>query len=117
MTEKKTTEDIVEKKARSTLTPYEWRVLRKKIALKENINSFNREFRKQMKVFITGAFSFVAALLWKDAISSFLEKYQTLIEDSLPITEIWMTEMITAFIVSVVAIVGIITVSRMLKTD
>jgi hypothetical protein len=106
-----------EEKARSKLTPYEWRVLRKKLSIRKNLTSFQKEFRKQLKTFITGAFAFVAALLWRDAIISFLDSYRGTIEDALPLKEAWITETVIAFLVSVMAIVAIIGVSKLLETD
>lgn len=33
----------------------------------------NKEIKKQMITFITGAFSFIAALVWRDAIMEFMK--------------------------------------------
>jgi len=92
------------------------RIVSKKV-LKNGIVSFQREFKKHLATFITGAFSFVAALLWRDAIQSFLEKYQTAIQESLPIKELWVTQFLTAFAVTIVAVVAIIIISKLLKTE
>lgn len=116
-TKKETAEDRVEKKVRSRLSPYEWRLLREQLGIKKKLTAFQREFRRQLATFITGAFAFVAALLWRDAIKSFLEKYQSLIEDLMPIKEVWVTELFTAFVVSALAIVVIILVTKSLKVN
>ncbi len=116
-TKKETAEDRVEKKVRSRLSPYEWRLLRERLGIKKKLTAFQREFRRRLATFITGAFAFVAALLWRDAIKSFLEKYQSLIEESLPIKEVWVTEVFTAFVVSAIAIVVIILVTKSLKVN
>ncbi len=92
------------------------RIVSKK-ALKNGISTFQKEFRKHLATFITGAFSFVAALLWRDTIQSFLEKYQTAIQESLPIKDLWLTQFLTAFGVTVVAVVVIIIISRVLKPE
>lgn len=85
--------------------------------LKEEIEYFHREFRKHLANFITGALAFVAALLWRDAIKSFLEKYESLIETNLPFKELWVAQFIVAFGVSVIAVVGIVLMSRLLKPE
>ncbi len=84
--------------------------------LKKEISSFQKEFRKQLSTFITGAFAFVAALLWRDAISSLLERYKDFIQRSLPF-EGWVLQFFIAFAVSIVAVLAIVIVSKILKVD
>jgi len=103
----------VEKKIRTKLTSYEWRKLREKVKLKEELSSFNREFRKHMSIFITGAFSFVAALAWRDAIQSVLKI--VISADRINIQNEWMLKLITALIISFLAIITIIIISRLSK--
>jgi len=121
---KETAEEKVEKKVKKRLTPYEWRLLRKRVedaevrrGLKSKFSSFQREFRRQLTVFITGAFAFVAALLWRDAIKSFLNKYQEVIVYWVPIKEEWLLQTYTALAVSVVAVIAIVVISRYLKPN
>lgn len=89
------------------------RVIRK-TRLSKSIGSFHREFKSQLKTFITGAFAFVAALLWRDAISSFLETYEEAIQAFFDFEHAWISQMITATIISVVAVLAIIVVSKIL---
>jgi len=117
-----TVEEKTEKKVRSKLSPYEWRLLRKGLkgtdvqnGLKSKLSKFKREFRLQLSTFITGAFAFVAALLWRDAISSFLNKYQKLLVGWVPIKEEWFVQFYTAFFVSIVAVVAIVLISKYMK--
>ena len=119
---KETAEERVEKKVRKRLTPYEWRLLKKRIenievkrGLKTHLSVFQREFRKQLATFITGAFAFVAALLWRDAIKSFIKTYEEYIVRLMPIKEGWLVEFATAFAVSILAIIAIIVLSKLLK--
>lgn len=83
--------------------------------LKDGLTGFQKEFREQLATFITGAFAFVAALLWKDAITSYLERYQELIQNITPIKEAWAVQLLTAFLVSVVAVIAIVIISNVLK--
>jgi hypothetical protein len=82
---------------------------------KKPLTEFQREFRKHLSIFITGAFSFVAALLWRDAIQSFLEKYQAYIRDFFPIKQLWAVQFFTAFLVTIVAVFFIVIISKFLK--
>ena len=83
--------------------------------LGEELTIFKESFRKHLANFITGALAFVAALLWRDAISSFLIRYKEIIEANLPFKEIWMTQFIIALAVTIIAVFGIILMSRLLK--
>lgn len=112
----KKSEKEVEKRIRKKLTPYEWRKLREKIKF-EYLTAFQKEFRKQLATFITGAFAFVAALLWRDAIKSFVEKYQNLIKEIMPLKEVWVIQFFTAFAVSIIAVIAIIVISKVLGVE
>ena len=83
--------------------------------VKKSLIEFKREFKKHLATFITGAFSFVAALLWRDAIQSFLENYKTSIQNFLPIKEIWFSKLVVAIAVTIVAVGAIIVISKILK--
>lgn len=85
--------------------------------LKGGVSNFQREFRKQLAVLVTGAFAFVAGLFWRDAIKSYIDKYEELIQAAMPIKETWFVQLFTAFIVSVVAIVAIIAVTKLLRVE
>jgi hypothetical protein len=79
------------------------------------LTSFQKEFRKHLATFITGAFAFVAALLWNDAIKSILDTYKERIELIMPIKEIWFAKLFIAFVISIVA--GIVVISKLLKVE
>ncbi len=81
------------------------------------ISKFENEFRKQMLTFTTGAFTFVAALLWKDAIMSYLENYKDILESAMPIKETWFIQFSTAIVMSVVAVLAIMALTRFLKVN
>ncbi len=83
--------------------------------IKGGLTGFQREFRNQLATFITGAFAFVAALLWRDAIKSYLDTYQELIQNSMPIKEVWVVQFFTAFLVTVVAVIAIVIITKLLK--
>jgi hypothetical protein len=84
--------------------------------IRTELSSFHREFRRHLSTFITGAFAFVAALLWRDAISSFLERYKEFIQNTLPF-EGWILQFFIAFAVSIVAVVAIVIISKILKVE
>ncbi len=85
-----------------------WRKMRRGLALKNSLSDFNKEFRRHMATFITGAFSFVAALLWRDAIIEFIKIFEIH-------SDIVYVKFITALIVSAVAIFVIIGISKISK--
>jgi preprotein translocase subunit Sss1 len=88
-----------------------------KVHVKNSWEEFKKEFKKHLLTFIVGGLSFVAALLWRDAISSLLTRYQQRIQNLIPWKEEWVVLFITAFAVTVVAVLGIIIVSKLLKTE
>lgn len=85
--------------------------------IKLGLSTFQKEFRKHLTTFITGAFAFVAALLWRDAIQSFLDQYKDAIQSVMPIKEVWFAQLFTAFAVSVIAVIAIIIISKLLKVE
>jgi len=85
--------------------------------LKDGITSFQKEFRKQLATLITGAFAFVAGLFWRDAIKSYIDEYEAVIKNAMPIKEVWFVQLFTALLVSILAIVAIIAVSRLLRIE
>jgi len=85
--------------------------------IKTYFSSFQKEFRKHLSTFITGAFAFVAALLWRDAIKSFLDRYQNYILSVFSIEDSWVADLFTAFAVTVVAVFAIVIISKILKTE
>jgi len=91
------------------------RVKIKKERLKKELEEFRKVFNKHLTSFITGAFTFVAALLWRDAIASLLEKYQQTINPTFLIKNIWIAKFLTAFAVTVIAVFVIFVISKILK--
>jgi hypothetical protein len=87
------------------------------VELKDGLSSFHREFRKHLSTFITGAFAFVAALLWRDAIKSLLDRYQEYLQSLMPVKEVWVTQFFTAFAVSIIAVLAIIIISKLLRVE
>ena len=83
--------------------------------VKKSLIEFKREFKRHLATFITGGFSFGAALLWRDAIQSLLENYKTAVQNFLPIKEIWFSKLIIAIAVTIIAVGAIILVSKILK--
>jgi hypothetical protein len=85
--------------------------------LREHAKTFRREFNKQMLVFITGAFSFMAALVWNTAIQEIITNYKTEIFSYLPLKDTYLIDIGFAFVVTVIAVIAIITVARFLKVE
>ncbi|MFH1364479.1 MAG: DUF5654 family protein [Candidatus Aenigmatarchaeota archaeon] len=63
------------------------------------------EIKKQMVVLITGALAFVAALIWKDAISAWLAPLYTDAEGAMGLT-------IAAIIVTVVVVIITVIIAK-----
>ncbi len=110
-------DEKLREKIKDKITPYEWRLLRKRVNLKDKFSNFEKEFKKRMMNFLTAGFSFVAALLWRDAISTYLEKYQNLIKDMMPIKEAWFVQLATALLVTIVAVLSIMAISRFFRIE
>ncbi len=80
---------------------------------------FTKEFNQYFKTFVTGAFSFVAALLWRDAISMSINEQgvQGFFSSMMPFIGETGLMYITAFVVTIVAVFAIIVINRFFKTD
>jgi len=83
--------------------------------IKERLSAFQKEFRNRLATFLTSAFAFVAAFLWRDAIRAFIDRYNEAITGMMPIKEAWVVQSYTALIVSIGAVVVIILLSKFLK--
>ena len=83
------------------------------------VRDFRREFKKNLATFVTGAFSFVAALVWRDAIKSLIDKLvkTDFVKYFIPPGEEWLLQFYTALIVTVVAVLGMIAVSKFLSSE
>jgi hypothetical protein len=79
--------------------------------------SFRDEFKKYFLTFITGALAFVAALVWRDAISNLIlrVKASSLIQHLVPPGREFFLDFYTAIGVTIVAVVGIILISKLFK--
>jgi len=93
------------------------RIRARRERLREQAKVFHRDFNKQLLVFLTGAFSFMAALVWNTAIQEIITNYKTEIFYYLPLKESYYVDILFAFVVTVIAVVAIIIISRILKTD
>jgi len=84
--------------------------------IKEELTEFQAELRKQMANFIVGAFSFVAALVWRDAIKSFVNKLinAEVVKAMFPGNE-WVVSFITAIVITLIAVVGIVVTTKVLN--
>lgn len=85
--------------------------------LRQHALTFRKEFNQQMLIFITGAFSFMAALVWNTAIQEIITNYKTEIFGFLPIRNQYLVDLLFAFIVTIIAVIAIIIISRLLKTE
>lgn len=81
--------------------------------VKYHLSDFQREFRKHLTTFITGAFAFVAALIWRDAISKSIESLKELI----PQVRGWVFDYLIAIFITLIAVIAIIAISKLLKVE
>ena len=75
---------------------------------KELRKEFENELNDRMVTFLTTAFGVVAALFWQTAITESIKAF-------IPVDGIWVYEIFVAFIVTIVAVVGIFLVSKVIK--
>jgi hypothetical protein len=85
--------------------------------LRAQAEEFHREFKRHLALFITGAFSFVAALLWNGAINKMITRYQNAILAYLPFLpkEPYVIDLGAAFVVTILAVIVVITINKVLK--
>lgn len=74
---------------------------------KEHAKRFNREFKKEMNTAIMAAFGFLIALVWKDVITGFVNK----LSEKSPFQGV----LVSALIVTVICVLGIMLFSRILR--
>jgi len=73
----------------------------------EAMKEFQQEFRKQLVTLLSAAFAFVAALFWNTAITD-------AIKSVIPVSSgAWVYEIISAIIVTVIAVVAIYFISKL----
>ena len=85
--------------------------------LNKTLKEFHSELKKQMATFIVGAFSFVAALIWRDAIRSIIDTLIKTEQLKMYIHSEWMLNVITAIIVTFIAVIGIILTNKILTKE
>jgi len=95
------------------------RLLREKYRqrIKKQTDEFQREFRKQLAIFITGAFSFVVALLWNGAINKMINRYQTALIPYFPIKEGYVIDLAVALSVTIIGVIAVITIIKILRVN
>lgn len=71
----------------------------------EKIKAFRREFRKSLTTGIVAAFGLLIALVWKDVITEFVDSITT----KSPI----QGKLISAIIVTLICVLGILIISKM----
>lgn len=89
----------------------------KRELLKKHVSEFRKQFKNQLAIFITGAFSFVAALLWNNAITQMITRYQSRITSLLPFKEQYVVSLIVALVISIFAVLAIIIITKLLKEE
>jgi len=65
-----------------------------------------REFRKQLLTTLSASFALVAALFWQSALKSTITAF-------IPPSGVWMYEIITAMIVTIIAVIAIYYISKL----
>ena len=76
---------------------------------REKTRKFKKEFRKQASIAILAAFAFLIALTWRDFISDTVDKIVTNLG---VIEKLYLYKLITAIIITILAIIGIIIVTK-----
>ena len=89
----------------------DWRSARRSIILNGHITEIGSSFKKHLSEFVTGAFAFVAALVWRDAIQGSILS----LREVLPHVEPWILNYAMAIIVTVISVIGIIAVNKLLR--
>lgn len=72
--------------------------------------AIRNEFKERLVVLVTSAFGLVAALFWNDAIKAFIQSY-------IPTGNSWPYMMVSAVIVTIIAVIAIVMISRHTKSD
>ena len=95
------------------------KVTRIKKEFMEELENFQKELKKHFLTFITGSFSFVAALVWRDAIKSIIDKIlkSTWMLEKIPVKEAWFLQLLTAILVTIIAVLGIYTATKFLRAS
>ena len=85
----------------------------------EELESFLKELKKHFLTFITGSFSFVAALVWRDTIKSIIDKMlkSTWVLEKFPVKEAWFLQLLTAILVTIITVFGIYIATKFLRVN
>ena len=81
--------------------------------IKKEVKEFKSEFRKRLVEFVVGAFTFTAALTWNNTISSWVNSSTAFLK-SVGLQK-WMLDLFSAIVVTAIAVIGIVFVSKILK--
>ena len=81
--------------------------------IKKEVKEFKSEFRKRLVEFVVGAFTFTAALTWDNTISSWVNSSTAFLK-SVGLQK-WMLDLFSAIVVTAIAVIGIVFVSKILK--
>jgi hypothetical protein len=73
------------------------------------IKAFYKEFRKHTVVAILAAFAFLIALAWRDFFSEFINY---LIENSKLSGEAYIFQLVSAILITIIAVLGIMVISK-----
>jgi len=76
---------------------------------KNSVNEFRREFKKEMNTAIMAAFGFLIALVWKDVVTEFV--------DNISQRSPFQGTLISAIIITIICVLGIMILSRILKNE
>jgi len=91
----------LELKKQQRLTALEEKIQKTKELRKE----LESEFNERLVIFLTTAFGVVAALFWQTAITDTIKSF-------IPVSGAWFYEIFVAFLVTIVAVIGIFFVSK-----
>jgi len=83
------------------------------VDIKEKIKSsghkLGKEFKKSMNTAIVAAFSLIVALVWKDVITSYVDKIKSMTSIN--------SALISALFITLISVLGILLISRILSTE
>ncbi len=82
---------------------------------KNPVSEISRALREKLLEFLVGAFSFAAALFWRDAIVELINTYKSQIEMILPFKGVLVLKFAIALFVSVFSVLIIYFLTKFLK--
>ena len=75
--------------------------------VKQKAKTFNKELKRSTNTAIVAAFSFLIALVWKEAITEYVNKITSV--------KPFHGKLISAIIVTIICVLGILLVTKLLK--